>query len=77
VSPGSTETDRQVVRWKAKAEKELGDAGRWRELTTGFPYGRLATVDEIAATIAFLASARASYITGTIVTADGGRTYRG
>jgi NAD(P)-dependent dehydrogenase (short-subunit alcohol dehydrogenase family) len=37
VNPGATETDRQVVRWRARAEKELGTAERWRELTTGFP----------------------------------------
>jgi NAD(P)-dependent dehydrogenase (short-subunit alcohol dehydrogenase family) len=72
VNPGGTETDRQVVRWRARAEKELGNAERWRELTTGFPFGRLATVDEVANTIVFLCSDRSSYTTGTVVTIDGG-----
>src|ERR1700729_2756771 len=36
--------------------------------------GRGAQVEEIAEVIAFLASAKASYLTGAIVAADGGRT---
>jgi NAD(P)-dependent dehydrogenase (short-subunit alcohol dehydrogenase family) len=36
--------------------------------------GRAAQIDEIAEVIAFLASPKASYITGTVVAADGGRT---
>ncbi len=36
--------------------------------------GRGAHVDEIAEVIAFLASERASYVTGAVVAADGGRT---
>jgi 3-oxoacyl-[acyl-carrier protein] reductase len=76
LNPAATETERQRVRWEARAQKELGDVKRWHELTKGYPFGRLATVDEIASTIVFLASARASYISGTIVTVDGGRSYR-
>ena len=72
VNPGGTETDRQVVRWKARAAKELGDENRWRELTTGFPFGRLGTVDEVAAMIVFLCSKRSGYTTGTVITVDGG-----
>jgi len=37
-------------------------------------FGRAATVDEIAEVIAFLASARASYMTGSVIAVDGGRT---
>ena len=76
VNPGGTETDRQVVRWRARAEKELGNAERWRELTTGFPFGRLATVDEVAHMIVFLCSDLSSYTTGTVVTVDGGASWR-
>jgi NAD(P)-dependent dehydrogenase (short-subunit alcohol dehydrogenase family) len=76
VHPGGTETDRQVVRWRARAQKELGNAERWRELTTGFPFGRLATVDEVSNMVVFLCSDLSSYTTGTVVTVDGGASWR-
>jgi len=76
VNPGAIETDRQVVRWRARAEQELGSAERWRELTAGFPFGRLGTVDEVVNMIVFLCSDRSSYTTGTVVTIDGGRTWK-
>lgn len=76
VNPGSTETDRQITRWKARAGTELGDANRWRELTTGFPLGRMATVDEVAGMVVFLCSERSGYTSGTVVTVDGGASGR-
>jgi 3-oxoacyl-[acyl-carrier protein] reductase len=76
LNPGSIETDRQVVRWKARAKKELGDENRWRELTTGFPRGRLGTVDEVAGMIVFLCSDRSGYTSGTVITVDGGASSR-
>ena len=76
INPGAIETDRQVVRWRARAEKELGGADRWRELTKGFPFGRLGTVNEIANMIAFLCSDLSSYTTGTVITIDGGASAR-
>jgi len=76
VSPGYIETDRQIVRWKARAKEQLGDEERWRELTAVFPLGRLGTVDEVANTVVFLASERSSYTSGAVVTIDGGFSQR-
>jgi 3-oxoacyl-[acyl-carrier protein] reductase len=40
-------------------------------------YGRPARVDEISGMVAFLASDRASYITGTMINIEGGSVARG
>ncbi|MDB5903484.1 MAG: short-chain dehydrogenase [Betaproteobacteria bacterium] len=76
VNPGQIDTDRLRERLEPRAKLELGDGGRWRELIRNAPFGRLARPDEIADTVVYLASERASYISGTIVTIDGGRAVR-
>jgi NAD(P)-dependent dehydrogenase (short-subunit alcohol dehydrogenase family) len=47
---------------------------RTKALGATTPLNRAATAEEVAAVVGFLASSSASYITGAIVAADGGRT---
>jgi NAD(P)-dependent dehydrogenase (short-subunit alcohol dehydrogenase family) len=56
---------------RAGAQREFGDPERWQEYQAGMPFGRPAAPEEIANAIAFLASSRSGYTTGTILTIDG------
>jgi NAD(P)-dependent dehydrogenase (short-subunit alcohol dehydrogenase family) len=72
INPGSTATQRMEMLLRHRAEAELGSAERWLELCAPMPFGRAASPEEIAAAVAFLASPRSGYTTGTILTIDGG-----
>lgn len=72
INPGPVETERLVMLQKDRAAKELGDPERWRELTRGMPFGRPAKPEEIGWAVAFLASERSGYTTGTVLTINGG-----
>ncbi|TNC10329.1 SDR family oxidoreductase [Methylobacterium terricola] len=77
VNPGPVATDRMLKIMKRKAIDMLGDEARWQELFDKYPGKRPATSEEVADLCAFLASPRAGYITGTVVTIDGGIASRG
>ncbi|MEU0214354.1 3-oxoacyl-ACP reductase FabG [Streptomyces sp. NPDC006265] len=62
VAPGLTETS---------MSQQLSDE-QLENLKAQIPLGRLARAGEIAATVAFLASEQAAYITGAVVPVDGG-----
>ena len=62
VAPGPVDTD-----MTAALSPE-----RMAELVAAVPLGRVATPDEVAGVVAFLASADAAYVTGAIVPVDGG-----
>ena len=72
INPGSTSTDRLTMLLRHRAQEELGDSERWLELCAGMPFGRPGTPEEIANAVAFLASPRSGYTTGTILTINGG-----
>ena len=62
VAPGCIETD--MVRVLGEETREM--------LVEETPIGRLGTPEDIAHAVAFLASEKASFITGQVLTADGG-----
>ena len=62
VAPGPVETDMTAA---------LGQ-DRLTELTAQVPLARMATADEIAGVVEFLAGPDASYITGAVIPVDGG-----
>ena len=72
ISPGQTATERLERQQRIKAEQALGDGSRWREMLEHLPQGRPGTVEECADVVAFMASPRASRVSGSILTVDGG-----
>lgn len=70
VCPGSVETDMIYQAWQAFPDPEAA-RHRWEEK---HPLGRIATPDEVAKGILFLASDDAAFITGVALPVDGGIT---
>ncbi|MBX9710301.1 MAG: glucose 1-dehydrogenase [Xanthobacteraceae bacterium] len=66
VAPGPTETE-MLNRFTGSAERKAG-------LVAGVPLKRAGTPEEIADAIVFLASGKASFITGQIIRINGGKT---
>ena len=78
VNPGYTSTDRAESVLRKIAENKLGSAERWRDVERelDFPFGRMGKPSEVADVVTFLVSPRASYVSGTVVTVDGGAANR-
>ncbi len=73
VAPGYTRTDRVEELFQAQASEQ----GKTIEeimaaMTESYPMKRMGAPEELAALVTFLASERASYITGTTIQVDGG-----
>ncbi|MFE2724214.1 2,3-dihydro-2,3-dihydroxybenzoate dehydrogenase [Kitasatospora sp. NPDC059327] len=76
VSPGSTDTEMQRSLWRdPSAEQRVidGDPASYR---VGIPLGRIASPEDIAEAVVFLAGDRARHITMQDLYVDGGATLR-
>jgi 3-oxoacyl-[acyl-carrier protein] reductase len=76
VNPGPVETERLIGLMKQKAKDRIGDANNWRNLFKSMPFSRGCSPEEVGAMIAFLASDRCSYNSGSVVTIDAGLSAR-
>lgn len=73
VAPGYTRTDRVAELAESRAEEQGKDVEEvLSEQAAAYPMQRMGEPQELAALVAFLASERASYITGTTIQVDGG-----
>jgi NAD(P)-dependent dehydrogenase (short-subunit alcohol dehydrogenase family) len=80
VNPGRILTERQIDHIQDRAQRELGDRGRWQEvlatMSQTLPFKRTGDPAEVSDLVCYLASARASYISGTVIMIDGGASTR-
>jgi 3-oxoacyl-[acyl-carrier protein] reductase len=73
VLPGRIETDRFLEHQRARAASAgISLDEQMRRGSADIPMGRVGTPEEFASMLVFLASERASYVTGTCIQVDGG-----
>jgi len=73
VCPGYIMTDRVKELLEDKAQKQKKSVKQVEKVVTGdIPLGRMGDPEELANLVVFLASERASYITGSMIQVDGG-----
>jgi NAD(P)-dependent dehydrogenase (short-subunit alcohol dehydrogenase family) len=78
VHPGLTATGRIDDLLRGWSTQKYGTPDRAQEVMTemDLPFGRAGKASEIADAVVFLASPRAAYISGTVLTVDGGAACR-
>jgi len=73
VAPGSIDTDRlrSLAAHRASA-RGMDTEAMLAEMASKIPARRIGRPEELAAVVAFLASERGSYVTGAVISVDGG-----
>jgi NAD(P)-dependent dehydrogenase (short-subunit alcohol dehydrogenase family) len=75
INPGTTRTDRVADGLKAEArQSNISEEQALNQAMKRIPMGRMAEPEEVAEVVLFLASPRASYVTGVIIGMDGAQT---
>jgi NAD(P)-dependent dehydrogenase (short-subunit alcohol dehydrogenase family) len=74
INPGPTVPGRHLPHVMARAKRLFGDENRWPELHAKLPAGRAGKASEIAEAVVYLASERASFVSGTALDIDGGHS---
>lgn len=77
INPGPVRTERLLSALQTRAATEFGDADRWAGYIDHYPGQRMATAEEVADSVVFLASQRSGYTSGCVLTLDGGMAWRG
>jgi 3-oxoacyl-[acyl-carrier protein] reductase len=74
-APGYFDTGRVNKRIRAlMAEKAMTHERASAEIAGGLPAGRIGSAEELAELVAFVASRKAGFMTGSVITIDGGGT---
>lgn len=75
IFPGAVRTSMwRSMPFFQELERAQGEEAAWRTIATGTPLGRVASPEEIAEGILYLASKRSSFVTGSEMVMDGGYT---
>lgn len=72
INPGDMENERGEKFLRIQAARDFGDAEKWREMYADQPGGAVANSEDIANAALFLVSPRARFVSGTVLTIDGG-----
>ena len=75
INPSPTRSDRMQQMLQNQAQAKWGDPNRWQELTTAFPFSRLAEPNELSKLTVFCASPLCGYLSGSVLNVDGGQMF--
>lgn len=70
-------TEQSLTLFRAQVHRDRDDCGGGKRVIAKIPHARLGAVGDISGLAVFLASASARYMTGQLITVDGGHSIVG